>query len=175
VYGQSHGEWVDECSVTEPRNVTGTIILQAESAFLGFSKRNCIIRFSGIYGRGKSHLLDAVIRNGEVQYEPPYYMNRIHWQDCVQVVRFIANEMLAGKGLESIYLASDDDPAPKWDVFNFLASKLELAPPQKAVLHQGADQNKRCSNRRLKQLGYRFKYSSYTEGFRHIEPADVEK
>jgi len=175
VYGQRQGEWVDETSVTAPGNVTGQIILQAERAFLTNSDSNCIIRFSGIYGRGRSYLLDAVCRSREVQYQPPYYMNRIHWQDCVRVINFIANKMIAGENLESIYLASDDDPAPKWEVFNYLAAKLDVEPPQKAVMPQGTEQNKRCSNRRLKQLGYSFKYSSYREGYKDIKPSDVEK
>ena len=175
VYGQSHGEWVNENSVTAPESVTGRIILQAESAFLAYSKLNCIVRFSGIYGRGRSHLIDAVINNREVQYEPPYYMNRIHWQDCVRVINFIASRMMAGEAIESVYLASDDDPAPKWDVFNFLADKLGVAPPEKAIMPPDTLQNKRCSNRRLKQLGYRFKYSSYKHGYRNIKPPEIDK
>jgi nucleoside-diphosphate-sugar epimerase len=83
--------------------------------------------------------------------------------------------MIAGDNVEPIYLASDDDPAPKWDVFNYLAEKLDVEPPQKAVMPQGTEQNKRCSNRRLKQLGYSFKYSSYREGYSNIKPSDVEK
>ena len=174
VYGQSQGEWVDESSTTAPGNATGKIILQAENAFLANSKRNCIIRFSGIYGHGRSYLLDMVTRSREVQYQPPCYMNRIHWQDCVRVISLMANKMIAGEDLESIYLASDDDPAPKWDVFNYLAGKLEVDPPQKAVMPQGTKQNKRCSNRRLKQLGYSFKYRSYKQGYSNVKPSDVE-
>jgi len=175
VYGQSQGEWVDEDSETVPVSTTGQIILQAENAFLGYNMRNCIIRFSGIYGRGKSHLLAAVTSKRTVQYEPPYYMNRIHWQDCVRIINFIANRMLAGKDLQSIYLATDDDPAPKWEVFNYLAARLDVDSPQKAAMPQGAAQNKRCSNKSLKQLGYRFKYTSYKEGFSDIEPSDADK
>ncbi|MGB5676553.1 MAG: SDR family oxidoreductase [Gammaproteobacteria bacterium] len=173
VYGQMNGEWVDENSITEPKSVTAKIILNAERAFLANSRRNCVIRFSGIYGRGKSYLLDAVANSREVQYEPPCYTNRIHWQDCVRVILFIAGKMIDHENLESVYLASDNDPAPKWEVFNYLANRLDLEPPQKAVLPQDTAQNKRCSNRRLKQLGFRFKYSSYRDGYRHIGPADA--
>lgn len=174
VYGQSHGEWVDENSIARPVSITGQIILQAEKAFLAHSKRNCVIRFSGIYGRGKSHLLNAIVKHDEVQHRPPYYMNRIHWQDCVSVICFIASKMIAGEDLEPIYLASDDDPAPKWDVFNFLAGKLDVEPPQKAVMPSGTGQNKRCSNKRLKQLGYRFRYPGYKQGFSDINPSVID-
>lgn len=170
VYGQTHGEWVDEDSVTEPDRITGKIILQAEKAFLAYSSNNCIIRFSGIYGRDRSRLLDLVARGGEVQYQPAYYTNRIHRDDCVAVLRFLSNKMIAGAALEPVYLASDDDPAAKWDVFNDLADKLGVERPEKAILPQGSDQNKRCSNRRLKQLGYSFIYKSYRDGYNFIEP-----
>jgi nucleoside-diphosphate-sugar epimerase len=175
VYGQINGEWVDENSLTEPESITAKVILNAERAFVANSRRNCVIRFSGIYGRGKSYLLDAVVNTHEVQYDPPHYMNRIHWQDCVRVILFIAGKMIDGENLESIYLASDDDPATKWEVFNYLANKLDLKPPQKAAMPQDVAQNKRCSNRRLKQLGFRFKYSSYREGYSNIKPSDVER
>jgi len=169
VYGQTHGEWVDEESVTEPGNITGKIILQAERAFLAHCSSNCIIRFSGIYGRNRSRLLDLVAKGGEVQYQPAYYTNRIHRDDCVAVLRFVSNKKIAGAALEPIYLASDDDPAPKWDVFNDLADKLGVERPEQAIFPQGSDQNKRCSNRRLKQLGYSFSYKSYREGYGLIE------
>lgn len=170
VYGQSHGEWVDENSVTEPVKSTGRILLLAEKAFLSYSNRNCIIRFSGIYGRSESRLLNAVIEDGSVQYEPPYYMNRIHREDCINVIRFISNKMIAGEELDPIYLASDDDPAPKWDVFNYLAGKLGVERPKQAILPPDTDQNKRCGNRHLKQLGYEFIYKSYREGYAAVEP-----
>lgn len=169
VYGQTHGEWVDEASVTEPNTITGQIILQAEKAFLSHDSRNCIIRFSGIYGRNRGRLLNIVAKGGKVQYTPPYYTNRISRDDCVAVLHFIAGRMIAGDNLEPIYLASDDDPATKWDVFNFLADKLGSKRPDKEILSHGSDQNKRCSNRRLKQLGYEFIYKSYREGYDYVE------
>lgn len=173
VYGQTNGEWVDEQSATEPKSVTGRIILQAEKNFLSHHVNNCVIRFSGIYGRSRSRLLDTVRKGGEVQYEPPYYTNRVHRDDCVEIIRFIANKLLAGEDLESVYLASDDDPAPKWDVFNYLARMLDVEPPGKAVLPPDTDQNKRCSNRRLKKLGYEFSYKSYREGYEFIESGNI--
>lgn len=168
VYGQRNGEWVDEKAPTQPERTNGRIILQAEQTILANNRRNCVIRFSGIYGRGENYLVDAVIANRKIQFQPPYYTNRIHWQDCIRVINMIANKMLAGDKLEPIYLASDDDPAPKWDVFSYLASVLGAQPPQKAVLSQDAVQNKRCSNRRLKDLGFSFKYKSYRDGYAEI-------
>jgi len=168
VYGQKRGEWVDEDSATAPASMTGKIILQAEKSFLAHGEGSCIVRFSGIYGRGRSWLLKDVARGGEVQYEPPYYTNRIHRDDCVAVLRCIASRMIAGDHVASVYLASDDDPAPKWEVYSALAARLGLPAPGKKVLAAGADQNKRCSNARIKELGYRFIYSSYRDGYESL-------
>ena len=174
VYGQTHGEWVDEGSVTEPSRMNGQILLQAEKAILSHGDHNCIIRFSGIYGHGRSHLIDAVARGGQVQFEPPYYTNRIHATDCARVLHFIAGMMLEGADLDQVYLASDDDPAPKWDVYNYLAGRLGMDAPEKAFMPPGSDQNKRCSNDRLKRLGYRFIYGSFRDGYNLIEqPGDL--
>lgn len=172
VYGQSHGEWVDEESETDPQSVTGRIILRAENAILSAGGKNCVIRFSGIYGRSRSRLLDTVIKGGKVQYKPPYYTNRIYRGDCIGVLHFIAARMLSGARLDSIYLATDDDPAPKWDVYNYLAGKMAVDRPEKETLPNGSEQNKRCSNERLKRLGYRFTYRSYREGYDYIKPLD---
>jgi nucleoside-diphosphate-sugar epimerase len=168
VYGQKQGEWVDEDSATAPASMTGKIILQAEKSFLAHGEGSCIIRYSGIYGRGRSWLLDDVARGGGVQYEPPYYTNRIHRDDCVAVLRFIVDRMVAGDHVASVYLASDDDPAPKWDVYSTLAARLGLPSPEKKFLSPDADQNKRCSNARIKELGYRFIYSSYRDGYESL-------
>ena len=172
VYGQDHGEWVDEESATEPQNITGQIILKAEKCFLSQGRNNCVVRFSGIYGRSRSRLLDSVARGGKVQYRPPYYTNRIYRGDCVGVLRFMARKMLAGVSLDPIYLASDDDPAPKWDVYNNLAGKMGVVRPEKEIYPDGSSQNKRCSNKRLKQLGYRFIYKSYRDGYDFIRRLD---
>ena len=165
VYGQTQGEWVDEHSATAPKNITGQIILRAEQSFLAQGNGNCIIRFSGIYGRDRSRLVDAVARGGAVQYAPPYYTNRIHRDDCVAVLRFIAGRMIHGAEVAPVYLASDDDPATKWEVYSYIADRLGVEGPEKEVLPAGSDQNKRCSNRALRQLGYRFIYKSYREGY----------
>ena len=165
VYGQSHGEWVNEDSVTQPQTLTGQIILQAEKLVLDQGGQNCIIRFSGIYGRGRSHLLSAVARGGKVQYEPPCYTNRIHRNDCVAVLHFIASKMIGGMDVDAVYLASDDDPAPKWEVFEYIAGKMGVESPARELLLRDSNQNKRCSNRRLKRLGYSFIYKSYREGY----------
>jgi hypothetical protein len=99
-----------------------------------------------------------------IQQTPPYFTNRIHQQDCVGVLCFLLEQRLAGKALDQYYLASDDDPAPMWEVISWLAERLHCRPPSLAV-GSDAGMNKRCSNARLKALGYQFQYPSYKDGY----------
>ncbi len=163
VYGQSNGEWVDENSVAEPDNITSRLIRQAEQKLMDFNPANIVVRFSGIYGPGREYLLRQAMLAPAIQQTPPYFTNRIHQRDCVGILAFLLEQRLAGKELAQYYLASDDDPAPMWDVMTWLAERLHCPLPVAKAVDTGM--NKRCSNARLKALGYRFQYPGYKDGY----------
>lgn len=165
VYGQSQGEWVDEDSAAEPGNITSRLIRQAEQRLTALNPVNIVMRFSGIYGPGREYLLRLAMQMPAIQQTPPYFTNRIHQRDCVGVLAFLLEQRLAGKALAQCYLASDDDPAPMWDVMTWLADRLHCPPPMVKTVGSDASMNKRCSNARLKALGYRFRYPSYKDGY----------
>jgi nucleoside-diphosphate-sugar epimerase len=165
VYGQSRGEWVDEDSTAEPDNITSRLIRQAEQNLLTLNPANIVVRFSGIYGPGRESLLRLAMQAPAIQQNPPYFTNRIHQQDCIEVLSFLLEQRLAGKALAQCYLASDDDPAPMWEVMTWLAGHLHCPPPVVKTIDTGADMNKRCRNARLKALGYQFHYPSYKDGY----------
>lgn len=165
VYGQSHGEWVDENSPAQPDNHNSQLIRQAEQRVIASNSQNTVVRFSGIYGRGREYLLNKAKQSPVIQHTPPYFTNRIHQDDCVRVLAFLLEKKLAGVALENYYLASDNDPAPLYDVMMWLTQQLNCpAPTIKAVANDDT-QNKRCRNQRLKNLGYQFTYSSYKDGY----------
>ncbi|GAX62573.1 nucleoside-diphosphate-sugar epimerase [Candidatus Scalindua japonica] len=168
VYGQVNGEWVNEDSLTEPRKYNGQIQLLSEQRVLAENKNNLVVRFAGIYGPGRKRMLRKASKGGPVQYKPPYYTNRIHKEDCVGVLTFLFEKRLEGEQLHSHYLASDDDPAPMWEVVSWIANTLKCKPPEIKQVEQDATQNKRCCNKRLKELGYRFKYPTYKEGYQKV-------
>jgi len=171
VYGQTGGEWVDEDSVAESGNVTSRLIRQAEQKLIALSPANIVVRFSGIYGPGREYLLRQAMQAPAIQQTPPYFTNRIHQRDCVGVLAFLLEQSLAGKALAQCYLASDDDPAPMWDVMAWLAERLHCPPPVVKAADADAGMNKRCSNARLKELGYRFRYPSYKDGYLELTSA----
>ncbi|MEI6543345.1 MAG: SDR family oxidoreductase [Methylococcales bacterium] len=165
VYGQTQGEWVDEKSITDPINRTSQLIRQAEKRLMDLSTYNIVVRFSGIYGPGREYLLRLASQSPVIQQEPPYFTNRIHQQDCVGVLAFLCECHLAGIQLEQCYVASDDDPAPMWEVISWLAAQMDCQPPTIKMTDDKPDMNKRCNNQRLKDLGYTFKYPNYKSGY----------
>ena len=60
VYGQDDGSWVDEASPTLPPRETGRILLEAEAALSGSGRDFSILRLGGIYGPGRTRLLETV-------------------------------------------------------------------------------------------------------------------
>jgi nucleoside-diphosphate-sugar epimerase len=168
VYGQSKGEWVDEDSVTAPTKSTSLKIVQAEQKLMAANPANVVVRFSGIYGPGREYLLRMAKQTPSIQQHPPYYTNRIHQRDCVGVLAFLLEQHLAGVNLEQCYLVSDDDPAPLWEVMDWMAERMQCNPPIAKVEENDCDMNKRCRNDRLKKLGYHFIYPDYKAGYAEL-------
>jgi nucleoside-diphosphate-sugar epimerase len=168
VYGQHQGEWVDEESTAQPDTVCSQLIREAELRLINLNAGHTIVRFSGIYGPGREYLLRMAKQSPLIQKAPPYYTNRIHQQDCVGVLIYLLEQRLAGVALESCYLASDDDPAPMWDVITWLTQQMQCPAPLEKNGASEHSMNKRCNNSRLKALGYRFTYPSYKEGYQAL-------
>ena len=168
VYGQTQGEWVDEDSLAEPENLTSRYIRQAEQRLTSISPQNIVVRFSGIYGPGREYLIRMAQQGGAVQQDPPYYTNRIHQADCVSVLVYVLEQSLAGRVLQPYYVASDNDPAPLWEVMLWMAERLGCEPPAVKAFDNTAQSHKRCNNQRLKALGYEFKYPDYKSGYAEL-------
>jgi nucleoside-diphosphate-sugar epimerase len=165
VYGQNQGEWVDEDSETKPNKSTSLKIVQAEQKLMAINPANVVVRFSGIYGAGREYLLRMAKQAPSIQQHPPTFTNRIHQRDCVGVLQFLFEQRVAGINLEQCYVASDDDPAPLWDVISWLAVQMQCDPPIAQIAGHDSDMNKRCRNDRLKKLGYSFIYPDYKAGY----------
>lgn len=163
VYGQCRGEWVDEDSVTKPATATARWLLAAETRLAESGAPATAIRFSGIYGPGRERLLRQIAAGEPVPYDPPFYTNRIHQDDCVGILELLHRRALEGLPLAPLYLASDDCPAPMGTVARGLAGALGVPPPPPQS--GNGEQNKRCRNDRIKALGYRFQFPDWRAGY----------
>ena len=174
VYAQTDGGRVDEESPALPAHYSGHILLEGERAFLESGHPATILRLSGIYGPGRTRLIDAV-RSGEafVHEGPPRFTNRIHRDDCAGALV----HLMKMDEPDEIYVGVDDEPADRREVLNWLAERLGAPQPREAAGGEApsarAATNKRCSNARLKATGYRFLYPSYREGYAEMI-ADME-
>jgi len=164
VYGQDDGSAVDESSPTEPTRWNGRILLEAESLLPGSGHPFSILRLGGIYGPGRTHLVERV-RAGEARLPAaPAYTNRIHRDDAAGAL----DHLLKLPAVDPVYVGVDDDPADLGTVLRWLAGRLGVAaPPAGSGEGRGQDRptGKRCRNRRLRGSGYAFRHPTFREGY----------
>jgi nucleoside-diphosphate-sugar epimerase len=167
VFGQKHGEWVDETSEATPEGYSGRIMLAAERLALDSGLPASIVRLTGIYGPGREWLLSQVRQGYRVAEEPPLYGNRIHAEDAAGLLAFLLKADADGVALQECYLGVDDDPAPLAQVVAWLREYLGVTEwsDEQRVRRTGS---KRCSNARMRGLGWVPQYPSYKEGYAAI-------
>lgn len=168
VYAQNAGEWVDESSPTTPVNFNGIRMLEAEQVLQHSAVPATSVRFGGIYGQGRNFLIRRVQQGCTVQCDPPAYTNRIHQDDCVGLLAFLLQQDARGTPLEPVYLGVDDDPASEETVCGWLAGQLHAPAPVPQTATTAAAQNKRCSNARIRALGYRLIHPDFRSGYRAV-------
>lgn len=166
VYGQGGGEWVDELSDTVPASYRGKRLLQAEGLISQLSVPAVVIRYAGIYGPGRGRMLAQLHRGELAPPQPVQWSNRIHAEDCAGVLVHLLQRYRADKPLHGLYLATDNEPTPLYDVHRWLAAQLGISMPDTvATTSVGRAGSRRCSNRRLLDSGYRFLYPTFREGY----------
>ncbi len=166
VYHQNDGSIVDETSATEPRRFNGQIMLQAEQLSLRTGIATCL-RFSGIYGPGRTRMIDRV-RNGQCSDEnATAFSNRIHSADCAAILAHIVKQ----ETLPKIIIGSDSNPAGANEVESYIANQLDIKK-RYAQNNQSKPMriagSKRCSNRLLLDTGYQLLYPDYRAGYKQL-------
>ena len=184
VYAQNQGEWVDEDSPAMAEGFSGRCIRQGEQLMWDSGWPAVVVRFGGIYGPGRTRLIDSV-RDGTAvrSADPPLYTNRIHRDDCARVLE----HLLLLPAPAPLYLAVDDDPAPLNEVLIWLAVQLGVPEPALAPnppLKPGTGTgdvaarmraSKRCRNARLRASGFLFRYPSYRDGYAALLRLETQK
>lgn len=164
VYGQTDGSEVDEDSPTAPDRPTGRILLEAEG--VARSAGGTVLRLGGIYGPGRTRLVDEV-RAGVATFPPePVHTNRIHRDDAAGAIA----HLLQLDAPAPVYLGVDDDPATRREVLTWLAERLGAPPPREAPDQRTRGGNKRCRNTRLRASGYELIYPSFRDGYGAMLP-----
>ncbi|WP_435128095.1 NAD-dependent epimerase/dehydratase family protein [Halobaculum sp. D14] len=175
VYGDHGGDWVDEETPLDPTTEKTAVLAEAERVATDVAADHgidgTVARFAGLYGPDRYRLhryLDGPVTAG--------YLNMVHRDDAAGSVRFLLTEDVA-RG-ETV-LVVDDEPVDKWSFADWLADECGVARPDKQTKAERLDDaglsaaaerrvltSKRCSNDRLRALGYEFAYPTFREGYR---------
>ncbi len=168
VYDQRSGEEVDETSPATGTRSNADLVLAGENAVRSMAG-GIVIRLGGIYGPGRTSLVQRVARGEAPCFKgPPEYTNRIHREDAARAIV----HLLSLPDADSMYLGVDSEPAPRCEVLRWLAARLDA--PEPPVLDPAEDSrsrrpgSKRCSNRRLLDSGFQFTYPNYRVGYEAI-------
>jgi len=181
VYGQADGSWVDEASPAQPGSDSARVLVEAEHVLLAACRSSgfpaVLLRVSGIYGPGRGHALQQLLR-GEARLDGDgsRWLNMIHRDDVAAAVLAAATSGQPGR----VYNVTDDEPVRQRDFLQWLADAHGLPMP-----HQGNDAerqppartrtrartDKRVSNRRLREeLGWNPIFPTFRHGYAAPRP-----
>ena len=162
VFSQQDGKWIDESSPTEPESYKGRLVLEGERTLLADPYRVTILRLGGIYGPGRTRLIEQV-RAGQAQVATnARFTNRIHRDDAAGALM----HLLSLSQPEQLYLGVDNEPARRSRVIAWLADQTGApAPRVEARSSTESRAGKRCRNDRLVRSGYVFRYPTFREGY----------
>jgi len=173
VYGDHDGGWVDEETTVDPATSKTEVLAEAEVVARGANERGIqpiVARLGGIYGPGRYRLdryLDGPVREG--------YINLVHRTDIGRALQLLLD--IDREAVPETVVVVDNEPAWKPDMAAWLAEQTGRAPPETqqrpdaAATERRRRGQKRCSNERLRSLGFEFRYPTYREGYR----AAIEK
>lgn len=164
VYGDDDGRWITASSNADPALPTAKIVVEGERNLAALIPTS-IIRAAGIYGPGRTYLIDRV-RSGGIVTSPasaPHWTNRIHRDDLVAALAIAAIH----PSPPAIAIAVDDEPVPLATVAEWLAAELNVSLPTDPSPDQQAS-GKRCRNSELKDMGWEPAYPTFREGYRSL-------
>jgi nucleoside-diphosphate-sugar epimerase len=169
VHGDAEGGWIDENTTPEPGGFSGRIMREAEELLLkrlgGTGTSAVVLRLGGIYGPGRTRLIDQVRTGSAIIPDQPRFTNRIHRDDAAGAIMQLCTMSAVPS---PVYLGVDNDPAELGDVLRFLAAELGLDVPPTGDAGDARGGNKRCSNALLRETGFSFRYPTFREGYRDI-------
>ena len=181
VYGDHHGDWVDEATPPCPVSKRSRARLCAEEAWLDLGRRSGtpahVFRIAGIYGPGRNALRNLADGTAKRIVKPGQVFNRIHVDDIAAVLMASLERPRAG----AVYNLADDEPAPAPDVVAYAARLAGVQPPPEVPFGEARlspmaasfyGESKRVSNRLIKdEFGVRLRYPTYREGLEALRAA----
>ena len=135
VYGDHHGEWVDEATERRPYSPYGKMRADIEDYLLErkTSFPITIARLVGIYGPGRN-LINMLVDGRYTLIEGAKKVtNRIHVHDIARAVLAIIERGHEGNRVFNI---TDGHPQPSRDLIEFICEETEIDPPPTETMEQ---------------------------------------
>lgn len=174
VFGQRDGSTVDESSAVQPASRSAEVLVEAERLVLGAAGQGIparLIRLSGLYGPGRAGVIERV-RSGAMSLGPgdEAWTNWCHLDDAVSAVAAVLERGRDG----GVYHGTDAHPARRREVVEWIAGRLGILPPRRAVAvpgGQGGANRRVCGERTRAELGLTLAFPSFREGLDRLLPA----
>ena len=183
VYGDCHGEEVDETHRTQPTTARAVRRADAEASLRRWGRRLgirvSILRVPGIYAAGRLPLARLEKGTPALREEDDGYTNHIHGDD---LARIAAAALIRGRP-NRVYNASDDAPMKMADFFDLVADHYQDRAPAPHFMAGGATGNfsgmlsymsesRRIVNRRIKlELKVKLQYPGVPQGLKGMTHA----
>lgn len=157
VYGASDGRELTEQSPIHPSDWGGDCLAEMEAAVDRLPVETAVARLSGLYGPGRDWLRRMALRAETSPPETNHWTNRIHIEDAAAALVHLATL----PALDSRYLVTDRQPAPLFEVLNYLRQQQGLSRLEGAPEVAGG---KRLLSDRLAATGFDWAYPDYRAG-----------
>lgn len=166
VYGDHGDDWVDEDTPPNPPAFNGQVLLETErwlqdqAAATDGRLRATSLRLSGIYGPGRTHLLQR-LRAGQASAPASsgHWANRVHVDDAARAVVHVLDLPAPA----AVYVVTDDTPLQMRTLYESLAQLVGGPRPAAGPPPAGMG-NKRLSNVRLRATGFDFEWKDARPG-----------
>ena len=157
VYGENHGERIDDESEMKPNDEQGRLLLKMEQLWQqAYPSANIIIRPTGIYGTSVARMLKLAEKTKT--YPNRHWSNRIHIDD---LANFLAH-LLHVEHAEKSYIVSNNQPSLLHETIQWFQRQLNLP---ELVLQSDECSGKRIYATRMAEMGFQLQHKDCFEDY----------
>jgi len=175
VYPDVGGRWVTEGDVDKATTERAAILQEAErvimEAFHDYFQRWFILRLAGLYGPGRTILVDRLLKGeGKVRGGKRNYLNLIRVEDAVSAM--LCSLQSEVSVANKVWNVADGAPATREELVSWLGERLRVAPPcfEEPRDGGGVKEWRGAKNRRIaidaicRDLNWTPRYANYRDG-----------
>lgn len=157
VYGENHGERIDDEAEMKPNDEQGRLLLKMEQLWQqAYPSASIIIRPTGIYGTSVARMLKLAEKTKT--YPNRHWSNRIHIDD---LANFLVH-LLHVEHAEKSYIVSNNQPSFLHETIQWFQRQLNLP---ELVLQSDEYSGKRIYATRMAEMGFQLQHKDCFEDY----------